>query len=214
MDTVWEWVSDLQNVLSLYPPESHHGEFLFATDGSAADPADPDCRQAACAIAWISGSAVRTWHRTLGAIESSVNAAELVAGVVVGHAAVDFKPCRFLTDHRELVRRASSLSAFPVSQGKKALWDEWINITADEQVRVSWVPSHGKYLHLNIPLLWRELSHHADLAAGRSAATFSSERSQWCHGLRSRRRLALRILSFKRAAFKDFHDLLLQSDRA
>lgn len=37
------------------------------------------------------------------------------------------------------------------------LWDEWINITVVEQVHVSWVPSHGKHLRMDIPLLWREL---------------------------------------------------------
>ena len=215
-DTLWGWVSELQLVLRHLPPDKIKDEYLFATDGSAVEPGDPDCRLAAWAVAWFSGGAVQTFSRPLGNVETTVNAAELTAAVVVGHAAEreDLKPFRILTDHHELVRRSVQSGQVPMRIGKKFLWDAWRRVSGKEFFHVSWVPSHDKHLHLPIPPVWRELNKFVDKAAGDCASSAFDSRKDWCDALRVRRDTALKILQFKRAAFADLHSVFLQSRRA
>ena len=215
-DTLWGWVSELQLVLRHLPPDKIKDEYLFATDGSAVEPGDPDCRLAAWAVAWFSGGAVQTFSRPLGNVETTVNAAELTAAVVVGHAAEreDLKPFRILTDHHELVRRSVQSGQVPMRIGKKFLWDAWRRVSGKEFFHVSWVPSHDKHLHLPIPPVWRELNKFVDKAAGDCASSAFDSRKDGCDALRVRRDTALKILQFKRAAFADLHSVFLQSRRA
>ena len=214
MDVLRSWIDELKALFLQHPPVQREGEFLVATDGSACHPEDADCRQAACAVAWRSASGIQVWSRALE-VETTVNAAELSA-VVVGATAADatsFSPVRLLTDHVEIVRRGG-VSTIPVRAGKEALWEAWFALVRRGSSFASWVPSHRKALHLDIPEEWRILNHHADVAAGRCAAAAAASKRDWCANLRARRELAVKILRYKRAAFADSHALLLQSMRA
>ena len=213
MAVVHSWIDELKACILQHPPLQRQGEFLMATDGSACHPADADCRQAACAVAWRSACGIQVWSRALE-VETTVNAAELVA-VVVGATAADaasFSPVRLLTDHAEIVRR-SDLSTIPASAGKQVLWEAWFALVRGGSTSASWVPSHRKASHLDIPEEWRILNDHVDIAAGRCAAAAAALKADWCAELRARRALAVKILQYKRAAFADSHALLLQSLR-
>eukprot|EP00434_Breviolum_minutum_P042309 symbB.v1.2.037653.t1/scaffold5614.1/size25330/3 len=148
-DTLWGWVFELQLVLRHLPPDKIKDEYLFATGGSAVEPGDPDCRLAAWAVAWFSGGVVQTFSRPLGNVETTVNAAELTAAVVVGHAAEreDLKPFRILTDHHELVRWSVTSVQVPMRIGKKFLWDAWRRVMFDaKNMMCAADPRHGRYL--------------------------------------------------------------------
>ena len=211
MDVVQSWVDELKDLFRQHPPVLWEGEFLVATDGSACNPQDADCRQAACAVAWRSPSGVQVWSSALE-IENTVNAAELTAAVVAAKAAheVSLRPVRLITDHSEIIRRTDARTV-PKNAGKLALWDAWFAVVRVGSFACSWVPSHRKALHLHVPEEWRTLNHHADVAANSCAAAAAALKANWCAELRARRALAVKILQYKRAAFSDAHALLLRS---
>ena len=172
------------------------------------NPAIPDIRVAALAVAWVSGSEECTWSQPLGRIETTVNAAEVVAVLVAATAAerAGISDAHFLTDHHAVV---SGLAGATVSVGKSFLWRNLRSVLRRRSYEVSWVPAHGRSGHLRVPPSWRRLNKLADEAASTCSLETSAASSSWSSALTRQRALVAKILHFKMDVFDELYQKFL-----
>ena len=207
-DTVEVWIQGLLAEFRTRPPSRSQGRIFIATDGSAQNPAAPDIRVAAFSVAWPSGNEDCTWSQPLGRIETTVNAAEVVAVLVAASAAerAGIADAHFLTDHHAVL---SGLAGATVSVGKSSLWRSLRAVLRRQSFEVSWVPAHGRSGHLKVPDFWRCLNKLADEAATTCSLEASAASSSWSTALTRRRSLVAKILHFKMDVFDDLYQKFL-----
>ena len=137
---------------------------------------------------------VLVWRaKSLGNTETAVVAAELVAVVVAASAAchASLAPLRMLTDH-ERVTLADSLPA-----EKTSLWRALFEVRRAFPFELTWVPAHGKQVHVQVHPDWRDLNNHADRAAGAASRNAKVPLHPWMSALAQRRQRAAKILERK-----------------
>jgi ribonuclease HI len=205
--TLQDWVQRLAAQFRLFPPgRDDDGKRLLAADGSAQAPSNPERRVASWAIAWrTAGGSPHSFSETLGFVENTVNAAELVA-VVVGIEAFRLYSAdalRILTDHRAV--------AFPkvrvrTSDGKPELWRRFLAIRP--LAEVVWVPAHGRRRELAVSGVWRRLNDVVDRAAKVTSAALLASQANWWRAVVAQRAAAARILTLKMQIFADNYVVL------
>ena len=114
----------------------------------------------------------------MGRIEITINAAEVVAVLVVAIAAerASISDAHFLTDHHAVV---SGLAGATVSVGKSFLRRNLHSVLRRRSYEVSWVPAHGRSGHFKVPPSWRRLNKLADEAASTYSLETSTVSSSW-----------------------------------
>ena len=210
LDSIEGWIVGLLSEFRAFPPSCVDEKNFIGTDGSAQNPPDPDTRVAAFSVSWLSEEGEHTLVRDLGRVETTVDAAELVAVYVAASAAerANFNNVSFLTDRKAVV---SGISGSSVQLSKAYLWRELRAVLKRRSCfQVAWVPAHGRSGRgAQIPPLWRRLNKLADDAAVACSMESFSRSAAWSSDLVRRRKLVNKILHFKMDIFDEYHQCLL-----